>query len=29
VNKLSAWHDYCDGERPLANAITRLGKVKG
>ena len=27
VEKLKAWEDYCDGERPLANAINRLGKV--
>ena len=27
VKKLSAWEDYCDGERRLANAIKRLGKV--
>jgi len=27
VRKLSAWEDYCDGERPLAGAIKRLGKV--
>jgi bifunctional non-homologous end joining protein LigD len=27
VSKLRAWDDYCDGERPLADAITRLGKV--
>jgi bifunctional non-homologous end joining protein LigD len=27
VTKLKAWEDYCDGERPLANAIKRLGKV--
>jgi bifunctional non-homologous end joining protein LigD len=25
--KLSAWDDYCEGERPLAEAIKRLGKV--
>ncbi len=25
VRKLEAWEDYCDGERPLANAIKRLG----
>ena len=23
-----AWEDYCDGERPLAPAIKRLGKAK-
>ena len=27
VKKLKAWEDYCDGERPLADAIKRLGKV--
>jgi bifunctional non-homologous end joining protein LigD len=27
VAKLTAWEDYCDGERPLAGAIKRLGKV--
>ena len=27
VKKLTAWADYCDGERPLAEAISRLGKV--
>ena len=27
VRTLSAWQDYCDGERPLAGAIERLGKV--
>ena len=27
VRKLTAWDDYCDGERPLAAAIKRLGKV--
>ena len=27
VKKLKAWEDYCDGERPLADAIERLGKV--
>ncbi|WP_174301248.1 DNA ligase D [Caulobacter sp. S45] len=27
VKKLTAWADYCDGERSLANAIKRLGKV--
>jgi bifunctional non-homologous end joining protein LigD len=27
VKKLTAWADYCDGERPLAAAIKRLGKV--
>ena len=25
--KLTAWDDYCDGERPLEDAIRRLGKV--
>ena len=27
IGKLTAWEDYCDGERPLAAAIKRLGKV--
>jgi DNA primase len=27
VEKMTAWEDYCDGERPLAGAIKRLGKV--
>ena len=27
VKKLKAWEDYCDGERSLAKAIERLGKV--
>ncbi|CAN7483438.1 DNA ligase D [Caulobacter sp. LjRoot300] len=27
VRKLTAWDDYCDGERPLEAAIRRLGKV--
>jgi bifunctional non-homologous end joining protein LigD len=27
VAKMDAWEDYCDGERPLAAAIKRLGKV--
>jgi bifunctional non-homologous end joining protein LigD len=27
VAKLTAWEDYCEGERPLAQAIKRLGKV--
>ncbi len=27
VGKLTAWEDYCDGERSLAAAIKRLGKV--
>jgi bifunctional non-homologous end joining protein LigD len=27
VKRLTAWEDYCDGERPLAAAIKRLGKV--
>jgi bifunctional non-homologous end joining protein LigD len=27
VKKLKAWEDYCDSDRPLANAIKRLGKV--
>jgi len=28
VRKLTAWRDYCEGERPLAPAIKRLGKVQ-
>lgn len=28
VKKLTAWEDYCEGERPLAPAIKRLGKVR-
>ncbi|WP_289781890.1 DNA ligase D [Caulobacter sp. RL271] len=27
VRRLTAWEDYCDGERPLEEAIRRLGKV--
>ena len=27
LKKLTAWEDYCDGERSLAGAIKRLGKV--
>ena len=27
VKTLKAWEDYFDGERPLAGAIKRLGKV--
>lgn len=27
VGKLTAWEDYCDGERPLGPAIRKLGKV--
>jgi len=27
VRKLTAWEDYCEGERPLAKAIARLSKV--
>jgi len=27
VRKLTAWEDYCDGERPLAAAVERLGKT--
>jgi len=26
--KLKAWEEYCDSERPLADAIQRLGKVR-
>ena len=28
LEKLTAWADYDDGERPLAPAIERLGKVR-
>jgi bifunctional non-homologous end joining protein LigD len=27
VKKMTAWEDYCDGERPLDPAIQRLGRV--
>jgi bifunctional non-homologous end joining protein LigD len=27
IGKLTAWEDYCEGERGLAGAIKRLGKV--
>ena len=27
IAKSDAWEDYCEGERPLAKAIERLGKV--
>jgi bifunctional non-homologous end joining protein LigD len=27
VAKLTAWEDYCEGERPLTSAIKRLGKM--
>lgn len=27
IAKTTAWEDYCEGERPLAPAIKRLGKV--
>jgi bifunctional non-homologous end joining protein LigD len=27
VKKLTAWEDYCDGGRPLAGPIKRLGNV--
>ena len=27
VRKLTAWEDYCEGERSLAAAIERLGNV--
>jgi bifunctional non-homologous end joining protein LigD len=27
LDKLTAWQDYCEAERPLAQAIKRLGKV--
>ena len=26
--KSTAWQDYCDSQRPLEEAIKRLGKVK-
>ena len=28
VAKMTAWKDYCDGERPLEAAIAKLGKMK-
>jgi bifunctional non-homologous end joining protein LigD len=28
LRKTKAWADYCDGERPLEDAIKRLGDVK-
>jgi bifunctional non-homologous end joining protein LigD len=28
LRKTKAWADYCDGERPLEDAIKRLGKEK-
>lgn len=28
LNKTKAWSDYCDSERPLADAIAKLGKMK-
>jgi bifunctional non-homologous end joining protein LigD len=28
VSKSRAWADYCDSERPLAEAIKRLGKAR-
>lgn len=28
LSKTSAWEDYCDGQRPLEQAIKRLGKHK-
>ncbi len=28
IAKSSAWQDYCDGERPLEQAIKRLGKSR-
>ena len=28
LRKTKAWADYCDGERPLEDAITRLGKAR-
>jgi len=27
LKKSTAWQDYCDGQRPLAQAIKRLGKL--
>ena len=27
VKKMTAWNDYCDGERSLAAAVKKLGKV--
>jgi bifunctional non-homologous end joining protein LigD len=27
IAKSKAWEDYCDGERPLGDAIRRLGKI--
>jgi bifunctional non-homologous end joining protein LigD len=29
MRSLKAWADYCDGERPLADAIKRLGATSG
>ena len=29
VRKLSAWAEYCNGERPLAEAIERIDPVRG
>ncbi|WP_421580996.1 DNA ligase D [Shinella sp. M31] len=28
LKKMTAWEDYCDGQRPLEQAIKRLGKQK-
>jgi bifunctional non-homologous end joining protein LigD len=28
LRKAKAWADYCDSERPLEDAIKRLGKMK-
>jgi bifunctional non-homologous end joining protein LigD len=28
LRKTKAWADYCDGERPLEDAITRLGNAR-
>jgi bifunctional non-homologous end joining protein LigD len=28
IGKSKAWVDYCDGERPLEDAIKRLGKAR-
>jgi bifunctional non-homologous end joining protein LigD len=29
LGKLAAWKDYCDAERPLADAIKQLGNLEG
>jgi hypothetical protein len=28
LKKSEPWQDYCDGERPLKNAIERLVKIR-